>query len=79
MTVAFGDPGISSGGMKEEYIKRHRDPKRRDQGHPVMLEIMGDTYGIMVYQEDEMKVAHHFAGLSFDDADVLRRGMSGRM
>ncbi|SFB68646.1 DNA polymerase-3 subunit alpha [Zunongwangia mangrovi] len=71
-------PGISSGGMKEEYIKRHRDPKRRKLGHPVMLDIMDDTYGIMVYQEDVMKVAHHFAGLSFDDADVLRRGMSGK-
>ncbi|APG60974.1 DNA polymerase III subunit alpha [Christiangramia salexigens] len=71
-------PGISSGGMKEEYIKRHRDPERRKQGHPVMLEIMDDTYGIMVYQEDVMKVAHKFAGLSFDDADVLRRGMSGK-
>jgi len=71
-------PGISSGGMKEEYIKRHRDPKRRKLAHPVMLEIMEDTYGIMVYQEDVMKVAHHFAGLSFDDADVLRRGMSGK-
>ncbi|WP_339649176.1 DNA polymerase III subunit alpha [uncultured Salegentibacter sp.] len=71
-------PGISSGGMKEEYIKRHRDPARRKQGHPVMLEIMEDTYGIMVYQEDVMKVAHKFAGLSFEDADVLRRGMSGK-
>ncbi|TDN79646.1 DNA polymerase-3 subunit alpha [Salegentibacter sp. 24] len=71
-------PGISSGGMKEEYIKRHRDPKRRKQGHPVMLKIMKDTYGIMVYQEDVMKVAHKFAGLSFEDADVLRRGMSGK-
>ncbi len=71
-------PGISSGGMKEEYIKRHRDPERRKQAHPVMYEIMEDTYGIMVYQEDVMKVAHQFAGLSFDDADVLRRGMSGK-
>lgn len=71
-------PGISSGGMKEEYIKRHRDPERRKQAHPVMFEIMPDTYGIMVYQEDVMKVAHHFAGLNFDDADVLRRGMSGK-
>jgi DNA polymerase-3 subunit alpha len=71
-------PGISSGGMKEEYIKRHRNPNRRKQGHPVMLEIMEDTYGIMVYQEDVMKVAHKFAGLSFEDADVLRRGMSGK-
>ncbi|MGB8375453.1 MAG: DNA polymerase III subunit alpha, partial [Salegentibacter sp.] len=71
-------PGIAHGKMKEEYIKRHRDPERRKTAHPVMYEIMEDTYGIMVYQEDVMKVAHKFAGLSFDDADVLRRGMSGK-
>ncbi|WP_373058422.1 DNA polymerase III subunit alpha [Zunongwangia sp. H14] len=71
-------PGISSAGMKEEFIKRHRDPERRKQAHPVMYDIMEDTYGVMVYQEDVMKVAHRFAGLDLDDADVLRRGMSGK-
>lgn len=71
-------PGISSAGMKEEFIRRHRDPELRKQAHPVMLEIMEDTYGIMVYQEDVMKVAYKFAGLDLDDADVLRRGMSGK-
>lgn len=71
-------PGVSSAGMKEEFIKRHRDPERQKQAHPVMYEIMPETYGVMVYQEDVMKVAHFFAGLSFDDADVLRRGMSGK-
>jgi len=71
-------PGISSAGMKEEFIRRHRDPERRKQGHPVMLSIMEDTYGVMVYQEDVMKVAFEFAGLDLDDADVLRRGMSGK-
>ena len=43
-----------------------------------MLEIMPDTYGVMVYQEDVIKVAHHFAGLNLGEADVLRRGMSGK-
>ena len=71
-------PGISSAGMKEEFIRRHRDPERRKQAHPVMYEIMKDTYGVMVYQEDVMKVAYRFAGLDLDDADVLRRGMSGK-
>lgn len=71
-------PGISGGGMKTEYIKRHRQPERRKEAHPVLYEIMPDTYGIMVYQEDVMKVAHYFAGLDMDDADVLRRGMSGK-
>lgn len=71
-------PGVSSAGMKEEFIRRHRDPQRRKEAHPVMLEIMEDTYGVMVYQEDVMKVAHQFAGLNFEDADILRRGMSGK-
>lgn len=71
-------PGVSSAGMKEEFIRRHRDPERRKQAHPVLLKIMPDTYGVMVYQEDVMKVAYHFAGLDLDDADVLRRGMSGK-
>ena len=71
-------PGISGGGMKEEYIKRHCDPERRKKAHPILNEIMADTYGVMVYQEDVMKVAHKFADLSFDDADILRRGMSGK-
>src|SRR5699024_9033084 len=35
-------------------------------------------YGIMVYQEDVIKVAHYFAGLSLAEADVFRRGMSGK-
>jgi DNA polymerase III alpha subunit len=39
---------------------------------------MRETYGVMVYQEDVIKVAHHFAGLTLTEADVLRRGMSGK-
>ena len=39
---------------------------------------MPDTYGVMVYQEDVIKVAHHYAGLDLGEADVLRRGMSGK-
>ncbi len=71
-------PGVSSAGMKEEFIKRHRFPRKRKEAHPVLYKIMPDTYGVMVYQEDVMKVAHHFAGLDLEDADVLRRGMSGK-
>lgn len=71
-------PGVSNGGMKEEYIRRHRNPQRRKQAHPVLYEILAETYGVMVYQEDVLKIAHHFAGLSFEEADVLRRGMSGK-
>ncbi|MCZ8134193.1 MAG: DNA polymerase III subunit alpha, partial [Algoriphagus sp.] len=65
-------------GMMREYILRHIDHERRKTAHPVMADIMPETYGIMVYQEDVIKVAHYFAGLSLGEADVLRRGMSGK-
>nr|WP_299382997.1 DNA polymerase III subunit alpha [Allomuricauda sp.] len=72
-------PGVAKSGMMREYILRHRNKGRAEEkAHPVMLDIMPDTYGVMVYQEDVIKVAHHFAGLDLGEADVLRRGMSGK-
>ncbi len=71
-------PGVSQSGMMREYILRHKNPERRATAHPELLKIMPETYGVMVYQEDVIKVAHHFAGLSLAEADVLRRGMSGK-
>ncbi len=72
-------PGVAKSGMMREYILRHRNAGRAQQkSHPVMLDIMPETYGVMVYQEDVIKVAHHFAGLNLGEADVLRRGMSGK-
>ncbi|MBK6679138.1 MAG: hypothetical protein IPG53_03510 [Ignavibacteriales bacterium] len=40
---------------------------------------MGETYGVMIYQEDVIKVAHHIAGLTLEEADLLRRAMSGKL
>ncbi|APZ47812.1 DNA polymerase III subunit alpha [Polaribacter reichenbachii] len=71
-------PGVSSSGMKDEFIKRQRYPEKRKEAHPILLQIMPETYGVMVYQEDVMKVANQFADLTLGEADVLRRGMSGK-
>ncbi len=71
-------PGIAKSGMMREYILRHKDVERRKKAHPIMWDLMPDTYGVMVYQEDVIKVAHYFAGLDLGEADVLRRGMSGK-
>jgi len=71
-------PGVSQSGMMREYILRHRYPEKRKEAHPILQDIMPDTYGVMVYQEDVIKVAHYFADLSLAEADVLRRGMSGK-
>jgi DNA polymerase-3 subunit alpha len=46
--------------------------------HPVFKEHLGETYGVMVFQEDVMKIVHHFAGLGLDESDTLRRMMTGK-
>lgn len=69
-------PGVSQSGMMQEFIKRHKNPHLRASIHPVLGEILNETYGVMVYQEDVLKVAHYFAGLSLEESDKLRRGMS---
>ena len=71
-------PGVSSSGMMREYIMRERIPERRSAAPEPLMRLMPETYGVMVYQEDVIKVAHEFAGLTLAEADVLRRGMSGK-
>ena len=71
-------PGVAQSGMMREYIYRFHNPGKFEYLHPKMEELLKETYGVMVYQEDVIKVAHHFAGLDMGEADVLRRAMSGK-
>lgn len=71
-------PGVSKSGMMREYIYRFHNPGKFEYLHPKMKELLEETYGVMVYQEDVIKVAHHFAGLDMGEADILRRAMSGK-
>jgi DNA-directed DNA polymerase III PolC len=71
-------PGVSSSGMMREYIFRYHNQDKFQHIHPMMKDLMQETFGVMVYQEDVIKVAHYFAGLDFGEADILRRAMSGK-
>jgi DNA polymerase-3 subunit alpha len=71
-------PGVARSGMMREYIHRFHHPDQFEYLHPIMKEQLSETFGVMVYQEDVLKVCHHFAGLDLADADVLRRAMSGK-
>ncbi len=71
-------PGVAKSGMMREYIHRFHNPNSYEYLHPVFEEHLGETYGVMVYQEDVMKIVHHFAGLDMDESDVLRRIMTGK-
>ncbi len=71
-------PGVAQSGMMDEYVFRHNNPDKFEYFHPVFEEHLGETYGVMVFQEDVIKIAHHFAGLDLAKADILRRAMSGK-
>lgn len=71
-------PGVAKSGMMKEYIFRHNHPNQFEYFHKVFEEQLGETYGIMVYQEDVIKIALHFGGLPAADGDILRRAMSGK-
>ncbi|HEX5555506.1 MAG TPA: DNA polymerase III subunit alpha, partial [Chitinophagaceae bacterium] len=71
-------PGVAKSGMMRQYIYRFHHPNDFQYLHPVMKEQLKETYGVMVYQEDVLKIGHYFGGLDLADADVLRRLMSGK-
>jgi len=71
-------PGVAKSGMMKEYIHRFHNPQGFKYLHPVMEEQLKETFGVMVYQEDVIKICHHFAGLDLADADILRRAMAGK-
>lgn len=72
-------PGVAESGMMQEFVARHKDPSKRKYLIPEMEKVLGETYGVMIYQEDVIKVANQIAGLSLEEADLLRRAMSGKM
>ncbi|HVB02911.1 MAG TPA: DNA polymerase III subunit alpha [Chitinophagaceae bacterium] len=71
-------PGVARSGMMRQYIFRFHHPDQFEYLHPKMEDLLKETYGVMVYQEDVIKVAHYFAGLDMGEADILRRAMSGK-
>lgn len=71
-------PGVAQSGMMKTYIQNYHAPDKVVYLHPVMGERLSETFGVMVYQEDVIKICIHYAGMDGTDADILRRGMSGK-
>lgn len=69
-------PGPAAAGMKDAFIRRRRGLDPVCYLHPAMAGFLASTYGVMLYQEDVMKVAVHLAGYTMADADLLRRAVS---
>jgi DNA-directed DNA polymerase III PolC len=69
-------PGVAQSGMMRAYIERYNQPSLTQYLHPLFEEHLSETFGVMVFQEDVIKIAHYFAGLDLGEADILRRAMS---
>ncbi len=68
-------PGPSGSGMKERYVKRRLGQEPPVYLHPKLTETLADTFGVMLYQEDILRVAHAAAGFTLEEGDELRRAI----
>jgi DNA polymerase III subunit alpha len=74
--LALYRPGPLTGGLKDAFVARYRGLEPAVYLHPALEPLLGDTYGVILYQEQVLRIAHELAGLSLADADLLRRAMS---
>ena len=73
--VALYRPGPLQSGMADDFVDRRHGRKRVDYILPQLKEILGDTYGVIVYQEQVMEIAKSLAGFTLGEADLLRKAM----
>ncbi len=71
--VALYRPGPMAANMHKDYADRKNGRKPITHLHPDMEAVLGDTYGLMIYQESMMRAAQKFAGYSLEEADNLRK------
>jgi DNA polymerase-3 subunit alpha len=71
--VALYRPGPMAANMHRDYPDLKNGRKPISYLHPDMEAILGDTYGLMLYQESVMRVAQKFAGYTLEEADNLRK------
>jgi DNA-directed DNA polymerase III PolC len=69
-------PGPLTGGLKDAFVRRHLGKETTEYLHPALSTLLADTYGVILYQEQVLRIAHELAGFSLADADLLRRAMS---
>lgn len=77
--IALYRPGPLKSGMVDEFIKRRNNPALVTYETPKLEAILHDTYGVIIYQEQIMKIASVLAGFSMKDADALRKAMSKKI
>lgn len=73
--VALYRPGPLQTGMTDQFVRRRKGLERVQVTHPMLEPILEETFGVMVYQEQIMRIARDMAGFSMGQADILRAAM----
>lgn len=76
--ISVNRPGVVRAGMLHHYLKRRAGEEVVELAHPLLEEITGRTFGVMVYQEQGLRVVLKLAGFTVDEAEKVRKIM-GKM
>lgn len=74
--LALYRPGPLRGGLRDAFVRRFRGEEPVSQIHSSLAGLLDDTLGVILYQEQVLRIAHELGGLSIAQADILRRAMS---
>lgn len=74
--LALYRPGPLSGGLKDAFVRRFKGEEPVRHIHPALAPLLDETFGVILYQEQVLRIAHELAGFDLSEADLLRRAMS---
>ncbi len=74
--LALYRPGPLTGGLKDAFVRRYQGKEPVEHIHPALAPLLDETFGVILYQEQVLRIAHELAGFSLAEADLLRRAMS---
>lgn len=74
--ISLFRPGPMKGDMVTPYVERRNGREKVNYPHPDLIPILRETYGVVLFQEQVLKVAHRIAGFRLAEADQLRRAMT---
>ena len=74
--LALYRPGPLKGGLKDAFVRRFKGEEEVRHLHPSLAPLLDETFGVILYQEQVLLIAHELAGFSLAEADLLRRAMS---
>lgn len=68
-------PGPLEGGMVQNFVSRLHDQEKVEYIHPLLEDVLQDTYGVVLFQEQVMLIARDMAGFNLGEADILRKAI----